>query len=99
MKKSILAALFLSLPVLSFLTVWQGYRYQRLQKEVAAMEVQQQRYFEENKRSVMGIEYLRSPERVERLAQEELGLVSLTPDKILHVEIAAPEERQGIRSD
>jgi cell division protein FtsL len=64
---SVLCALY-------FFNVWQSYRYTSVERETERMQARQMELFEENKRLIAGIALLESPDRIERLAQEQLGL-------------------------
>jgi cell division protein FtsL len=59
---------------LFFLNVWQSFRYEYLKREVTALEEQQLEAFEENKRLIAGVAVLETPERIESIATEQLGL-------------------------
>jgi cell division protein FtsL len=75
MKKWVLILLTLSVPAMLFLSVFQVYRYQQLEKEVALLRESQQELFEKNKRMIANIAILSSPKRIARLARETLHLV------------------------
>lgn len=75
MKKLILIILTLSVPAMFFLSVYQVYRYQQLEKEVALLREMQQELFEGNKRMIANIAILSSPKRIARLAEESLKLI------------------------
>jgi len=74
MKKLILLILTFSVPMMFFLSVHQVYRYQQLEKDVAALRETQQELFEGNKRMIANIAILSSPKRISRLAVETLNL-------------------------
>jgi len=79
--------LILIIPVLLFVSVWQSYRYDKLSGEVAGMEQAQKEIFEINKKNVMGIEFLKSPFRINKIAEEELELEKIDPDRIIRIEL------------
>ena len=87
MKKKLTAVLIFLIPVLMFLSVWQSYRYDILSREVADLEQVQKDIFEKNKKIVMGIEFLKSPFRINKIAEEELDLEKINPDRILRIEL------------
>lgn len=89
MKKKLTAALIFFIPVLLFLSVWQSYRYDLLSREVADLEQMQKEIFEKNKKIVMGIEFLKSPFRINKIADEELELEKINPDRILRIELGS----------
>jgi cell division protein FtsL len=62
------------IPLLFFANVWQSFRYSSLQREIARLEAEQRDLLEKNKRNIAGISVLESPERIDSLSREELGL-------------------------
>ncbi|MBI9103257.1 MAG: cell division protein FtsL [Spirochaetales bacterium] len=94
MKKALILLMVFSVPALLFVQIWQVYSFQQLEKEVSMLEGEQKGWFEENKRKVIGIEYLSSPGRIEQLAVEELELEKIDPDKIIRIVI--PENRSRV---
>ena len=94
-KRLIVAALVLLIPALLFISVWQSYRYDMLDREVAELELQQKEIFEKNKKIVMGIEFLKSPFRINKIADEDLGLRKVDPGRILRIDFAGKERRDG----
>ena len=87
MRRSVALILVLSFPVFLFLNYWQVLRYQSVNARVADLREEQKEWIEENKRLIVGIEYLTSPERIARIASEELDLVKIDPSRILEVRI------------
>ena len=87
MRRLTAALLVIIIPALLFVSVWQSYRYDRLSGEVAELEQAQKEIFEKNKKIVMGIEFLKSPFRINKLAEEELELEKVNPDRILRIEL------------
>lgn len=85
MRRLILVALIALIPAFLFLNVWQGYRYERLRQETARLEEEQKSWLERNKRLIVGISVLSSPERIEKIAREELGLKRIEPSRIMRV--------------
>lgn len=88
-------ALILIIPLLLFASVWQSYRYDRLSGEVAEMEQTQKELFEKNKKIVMGIEFLKSPFRIDKIAEEELELEKIDPERVIRIELGASEGGQS----
>jgi len=87
LKKIVLLLLALSVPALLSVEVWQVYRYRRLQDEVGELEVEQKRWLEENKKVLANISLFRSPERIQKLAEQALGLESAGPERILTIKV------------
>jgi len=73
--------------VLFFLNTWQGYRYQELEQEVENLELEQKDWLEKNKKVIAALAVLSSPERVEALAVEKLGLKRLKPEDVIKVKL------------
>ena len=91
MKKRLVLVLVLIIPAMLFASVWQSYRYDRLTAEVRELEQAQKEIFEKNKKHVMGIEFLKSPFRINKIAEEELELEKIDPDRIIRIDLV-PEE-------
>ena len=85
MKKLLILAVALSIPFFLCLTVWQAYRYTKLNDEVAALEAEQVSWLEKNKKVIAGLALWSSPERIEKLARETLGLKRLDRDRTLTI--------------
>jgi len=91
MKKSITALLVVLLPALFFANVLQAYRYNQLEQTLEDLSVQQQSLLEENKRAILAISVLSSPERISELAIDELDLIRSLPTDIIHLSIPSLE--------
>lgn len=85
MKKILIIFMIITVPVLFSLEVWQAARYKKLANEVSQLEEEQKDWIDKNKKILADISVLRSPERIQKLASEELGLEPLDPDKILRI--------------
>lgn len=59
-----------------------------LKKEIEILEKEQKQYVEENKKLVSEISQLSNPERIERIATEELGMHKADSTDILRVEMS-----------
>ncbi|MBI9105112.1 MAG: cell division protein FtsL [Spirochaetales bacterium] len=94
MKRTVVLILILIIPILLFISVWQSYRYDRLSGEVAGMEQVQKEIFEKNKKIVMGIEFLKSPFRINKIAEEELDLEKIKPERIIRIDLVPDRDRQ-----
>jgi len=82
-----LVALVLTL-LLSFLVlmnVRQAYLYQEEISRIDTLEKQQQEKYEENRKIRTGIAVLESPERLDALAGEILGLEEARPDQVVQI--------------
>ena len=82
MRKTVVAFLVLLLPVLLCANVLQVFRYQRLEQELTALQEQQAELIEQNKRAILAISILTSPDRIGQIAEDELDLQLIQPEEI-----------------
>jgi hypothetical protein len=92
LRRLLLLVLVLTVPVLLSLETWQAFRYRKLQQEVRELEEQQREWIETNKKVLANISLFRSPDRIEKLALEELGLTELEAERLLRIEIAGEDK-------
>lgn len=81
-RKIVLVIAACTIPVFFFLQVLTAYQYQSLDHEVTQLEKDQKDWFEKNKKIVAGISVLRTPERIEKIATDELGLEKIESDQV-----------------
>jgi cell division protein FtsB len=81
----------LSIPFFLGLTTWQSSRYGNLEREILGLEKTQEEWVENNKRLIAGIAFLSSPDRIEHIAREELGLEKKEPEEVLQISIGGGE--------
>ncbi len=84
-KRFLILALALSIPVFLSLIVRQAFRYTELKEQVAALEAEQVDWLEKNKKAIAGLALWSSPERIEKLARETLGLKRLDRERTLTI--------------
>ena len=77
----------LSVPVFLALAAWQSSRYGDLERELKKLEKTQEEWVENNKRLIAGITFLSSPDRIEHIARDELGLQKKQPEEVLQISI------------
>ncbi|GHV94135.1 hypothetical protein AGMMS50293_04550 [Spirochaetia bacterium] len=77
----------ITIPLFLGLTVWQSNRYSGLKEELGRLEEAQADWVESNKRLIAGIAVLSSPERIEHIAEKDLGLHKIRPEDVLQVRI------------
>lgn len=65
----------------------QAKKYTDLTKEIAELELKQEQLIEENKKLISDISLLSSPERIEKIATEELGMHKAENEDIIRVEM------------
>jgi cell division protein FtsB len=92
MKNPFFYFIVLSIPLLLGLAAWQSARYGDLERELGRLENSQQEWVENNKRLIAGILMLSSPDRIEHIARDELGMEKKPPEDVLQIYIA---ERSG----
>ncbi len=81
-------ALSLMIPAMLFAMVWQSYRYSQLERELARVEKLQYEIIEENRRMISGISVLSTPERISRVATEDLGMRKAEAKEITRIAIS-----------
>ena len=85
MKKSVALVMTLILSLLVILNVRQAYLFQEEVALIDDLEVKQQEKYEENRRIRTGIAILESPERLEALSGDILGLEKARPDQTVQI--------------
>ena len=93
MKRRIVLLLVISIPVLLFANAFQAYRYSQLERAIGRLQDEQQLLIEENKRAILAISILSSPQRVGPLAENELGLERVEGSDIVRMETGAGENQ------
>jgi hypothetical protein len=92
MKKLVILLMVFSIPVLLSFEVWQVFRFRHLKEEVLSMEEEQRQWLEENKKILANISLFSSPERIDKLAEETLGLSFLEPERVITVKLPRGKE-------
>jgi len=87
-RRVLLYLMVLAVPAFLGLTAWQFARYADLERELFRMEKTQEEWVEANKRLIAGITILSSPERIERIARDDLGLIKIKPEDVLQISIS-----------
>ncbi|MBN2626842.1 MAG: hypothetical protein JXA95_09275 [Spirochaetales bacterium] len=85
MNKAVALLLTFLLSLLILLNVRQAYLYQEEVALIDDLEIQQQERYEENRKIRTGIAVLESPERLDALAGEILGLEQARPDQVVQI--------------
>jgi cell division protein FtsL len=83
-----------TIPLFLGLVVWQSNRYRNLEQEIRRLEQSQSEWVEGNKRLIAANAVLSSPQRIEYIAQKELGLRKIRPENVLQVNIAEGKARE-----
>jgi len=84
-NKTVALLLTFLLSLLILLNVRQAYLYQEEVALIDDLEIQQQERYEENRKIRTGIAVLESPERLDALAGEILGLEQARPDQVVQI--------------
>ncbi|MDR3173871.1 MAG: cell division protein FtsL [Treponema sp.] len=82
----------LTLPAMLGLVAWQSARYMDLERQSSLLETRQEEWVESNNRLVAVIAMLSSSERIERIAQVQLGLKRIEPKNVLQIRITGEGE-------
>lgn len=85
MNRLVALVLTLLLSFLVLMNVRQAYLYQEEISRIDTLEKQQQEKYEENRKIRTGIAVLESPERLDALAGEILGLEEARPDQVVQI--------------
>ena len=93
MKHFLAFILTISIPCLFFFTVKQSQVYNALEREVNAYNDEQNRLIAENKRKISAISILSKPQRIEKIAVEELDMHKADSSQIIR--IALDKEKKG----
>jgi cell division protein FtsL len=96
MKKRYLLIYFavITIPLFLGLAVWQSNRYRNMEQEIRRLEQLQSEWVEGNKRLIAANAVLSSPQRIEHIAQKELGLRKIRPENVLQVNITEGKGRE-----
>ena len=74
-------------PALFVLNANQADRYMKVQNEIKVLEQKQAALVEENKRLITDISLLSSGERIQKIAEDELGMHKAESEDIVRVEM------------
>jgi cell division protein FtsL len=77
----------LTIPAMLALVSWQSTRYLDLERQTIADEREQDEWVESNNRLIAVIAMLSSSERIEYIAQSQLGLNRVKPEDVLQIKI------------
>ena len=86
-KNFFLCLVALGIPGLLILSGIQSSKYRTLQKEVIELERKQEALIEENKKLITDISLLSSSDRIEKIAEEDLGMRQAESEEIVRVDV------------
>ena len=75
------------IPLLLALDAFQAHRYAKLKGELAKLEAKQVEIVEQNRKLISDISLLSSSDRIEQIAENELGMHKAKSEDIVRVEI------------
>jgi cell division protein FtsL len=81
----------LAIPFFLFVSVWQTSRYTNLENEVRRLDKNQYEVIVLNKRLISGISVLSTPERIEKVALQDLKMRKAMPSEIMRIELKKGE--------
>lgn len=82
-----------AIPGLLFMYAVQAKKNTDLLREIKQLEVKEAKLIEENKKLVSDISVLTSAERIERIAEEELGMHKAESEDIVRVEMTGEKKK------
>jgi cell division protein FtsL len=92
MRKLLILILTLLIPVMFFLEVYGAFSTGKLNDRIAALEAEQDEWLEKNKKLIVAIQVYRTPERIEKIAREELNLSKIDSKRITRLLLSGNEE-------
>jgi cell division protein FtsL len=87
MKRGFLYVFVITIPLVLYAASWQSARYASLEKDVRFLNTVQEEWVEANKLLLTEIAVLSSPERIEKIAEADLGLSKKKPEEVLQIRI------------
>jgi cell division protein FtsL len=84
---AVLFLLALAIPGLLALDSIQGRRFTTLEREVTQLEKKQVELVESNRKLITGISVLSSSDRIEKIAEKELGMRKAESSEIVRIEM------------
>lgn len=90
----IFCLLALSIPGLLFLSGIQSSKYRTLKNEVEILEKKQETLIEENKKLITAISVLSSSDRIQKIAEEDLGMRQAESEEIVRVGVPNKKENK-----
>lgn len=82
-----------AIPGMLFLYAVQARKNTELLREINQLELKEAKLIEENKKLVSDISVLTSAERIERIAEEELGMHKAESEDIVRVEMTGEKKK------
>lgn len=84
-ERFFLYVIFISIPLVMGITVWQSARYAALKREVERNNRIQSELVEQNRKLLTEIAALSASSRIGQLARDRLGLDRKRPEDVVHI--------------
>ncbi len=88
-QTTVLSIIALGIPGLLILNGIQASKYKELEKSIISLEKKQKDLIEENKKLITDISMLSNSDRIEKIAEEDLGMKKAESDEIVRVEMSS----------
>lgn len=86
-SRLLIFVLAILIPLLFALQAFQVHRYKKLRTEIKVLEKKQVELVEQNRKLISDISVLSSSDRIEKIAENELGMHKANTEDIVRVEI------------
>ncbi|CAD7839708.1 hypothetical protein JY97_10050 [Alkalispirochaeta odontotermitis] len=94
MRRLCFSLMLISIPLLIFLQILQGYRYTVALEEIDSLEAMQLEKLEKNRKVLAGIAVYDAPTRIYRVARDSLNLEEAEPENVLQIVLPKREQVQ-----
>lgn len=94
MRRLWFSLMLISIPLLIFLQILQGYRYTVALEEIDSLEAMQLEKLEKNRKVLAGIAVYDAPTRIYRVARDSLNLEEAEPENVLQIVLPKREQVQ-----
>jgi len=85
-KKAMILLLTFLLPCFLVLETWGVFKYRNLKDEIAKLDETQNEWLDKNKKVIMDLAAFGSPERIDKIARNELKLNPLNESQLVKIE-------------
>jgi cell division protein FtsL len=85
-KKVTILSLTILLPCFLVLETWEVFRYRNLQDRIEKLDDEQNEWLDKNKKVIMDIAAFGSPERIDKIARNELKLDPMKESQLVKID-------------